>query len=260
LGRRKNRGYIFIKVKIILILPAHNEQDNIGLVLEDASKRLDNMEHAFVVVDDGSTDRTKEVVVSYSDRMPIHIVEHKSCKGIRFAFMSGFQRACEISENDDDIIVMLEADNTLDLRILKEMVEKMEKGYDVVSASRFMPGGKYVAFPFKRLVLSVGSNFLLRCVFRIPGLSDYTIFFRAYKAAIIKNAIKIYGHDLIKCGGFTGNAELLVKLNQINPLKVGEAPLIYRYDNKMGKSKMNIYQTTKEYLLLIVKMAKNRNP
>ena len=247
-------------MKIILILPAHNEQDNIGLVLEDADKRLNNMEHAFVIVDDGSTDRTKDVVLSYSDRMPIHIVEHKSCKGIRFAFMSGFQKACDISENDDDIIIMLEADNTLDLGILKEMLEKIEKGYDIVSASRFTCGGKYVGFPFKRLVLSMGSNLLLRCVFRIPGLSDYTIFFRAYKAGIVKNAIKFYGHDLITCKGFTGNAELLVKLNQINPLKAAEVPLIYRYDNKMGKSKMNIYLTTKEYLLFIVKMAKNRKP
>lgn len=238
---------------VILILPAHNEQDNIGLVLEDAHSCLKDVKHTLIVVDDGSTDRTQAVAVSYLNRLPLEIVRHSVKKGIRGAFMSGFRRAGEISKNDEDIIVMLEADNTLDLSLMDRLIEKMEGGYDLVSASRYMPGGKYVAFPPGRLLLSLGSNYLLRCSFRLRGLSDYTIFFKAYKAGLIRKALKIYGQDLITCGGFAGNVELLIKLNRIRPLRIAEAPLIYRYDNKMGKSKMNIYRTTREYLFLILK-------
>lgn len=239
---------------IILILPAHNEQDNIGYVLQDAHNNLNNLklEHKFVVVNDGSTDRTADVVMSYTDNMPIYMVGHKTKMGIRFAFMSGFKKACELSENEDDIIIMLEADNTLDLNIISEMLEKMKQGYDVVSASRFVHGGRYVGFPYKRLILSIGSNFLLRIFFHLKGLSDYTIFFRAYKGMLIKKAIEVYCPEFIRCEGFAGNVEFLIKLNQIQPLKISEVPLIYSYDNKMGKSKMNIYKTTMEYLRMIL--------
>lgn len=143
---------------IILILPAYNEQDNIGLVLEDAHHRLREVKHTFIVVNDGSTDWTREVVLSYAHYIPVHLVDHSLKKGIRFAFMSGFQKAREISQNDHDTVVMLEADNTFDLRIMNPLMEKMEKGYDLVSASRFISGGRYVTFPPGRLLLSLGSN------------------------------------------------------------------------------------------------------
>jgi hypothetical protein len=131
------------------------------------------------------------------------------------------------------------------------MVEKLEEGYHVVCASRHVKGGGYYSFPFYRLLLSRGVNFILRHLFPIEGIRDYSIFFRAYRVGTIRQAITYYGDNFIIRKGFASNAEALIKLRRFN-IKGAEVPLKYMYDLKKSESGMKIFKTVKEYLYLFI--------
>ena len=154
-----------------------------------------------------------------------------------------------------DVIVMLEADNTNWLRgTLSAMLDKLSKGSDVVCCSRYQKGGYYENFPLVRLIFSVGANYLMRLIFRIKDVKDYTIFFRGYSAQCVKRALEVYGSSLIERKGFVANAEILVKLARIGA-RITEVPLRYFYGKKKSKSKLRIRKTTLEYFRFILDLA-----
>jgi dolichol-phosphate mannosyltransferase len=85
----------------------------------------------------------------------------------------------------------------------------------------------------------------------INGVRDYTCGYRAYRASIIKLAIKKYGDNFINRDGFEVMVDILLKLGDMK-IVFGEVPLILRYDRKENPSSMNVMQTIKSSLLLLV--------
>jgi dolichol-phosphate mannosyltransferase len=126
----------------------------------------------------------------------------------------------------------------------------LEGPCDVVIASRYAPGGAYRNFPFKRLVLSLGANWLLRLACPIPNVRDFTIFFRAYRAGPMKRALEAYGDRFTSSGGFACNAEMLLRLRPFIR-EAREAPLVYDYSLRRGKSSMRVGSNLRSYLSLL---------
>jgi len=93
-------------------------------------------------------------------------------------------------------------------------------------------------------------NHLLKFVFGVKGVTDYTIFYRGYSLRLIQNGIRAFGNRLIETSGFVANAEVLVKLKSLNP-RVSEVPLVYRYDCKKSSSKLKVGYTIRQYLKLM---------
>jgi dolichol-phosphate mannosyltransferase len=71
--------------------------------------------------------------------------------------------------------------------------------------------------------------------------------------AILQKAFEKYGDRLIEETGFACMAELLIKLRSLDVLAV-EVPLVLRYDQKSGTSKMNVLQTVKRTLSMISRL------
>jgi dolichol-phosphate mannosyltransferase len=125
---------------------------------------------------------------------------------------------------------------------------------DVVIASRYASDGaekgKEVGLAFHRKILSRGAGLILQIAFHIGGAKDYTCGYRLYSGKILKKAAHIYGEKLVEEPNFVCMVEILVKLDHIGA-RIGEVPLVLRYDLKAGASKMKIFRTVMRYFGLI---------
>ena len=236
---------------IRVVLLAYNEGESIGSVLFQLRKHLTAAGSGcrVYVVNDGSTDDTVARVERLFGDLPLTVLNHETNLGVARAFDTGLRAALGDSDSDD-VIVTMEADGTNQPKVVGAMADKLHQGCDVVCASRFCEGGGYVHFPWKRHLFSLGANWILRFLFPIAGLRDYTIFFRAYRASLLKDAFDYHGGDLIKTRGFVSNAEILVKLRRFKP-KASECALLYDYSLKKSTSKMNVWSNTVEYFKFI---------
>lgn len=240
-----------MKNKRIIILPAYNEEESIVDLLEEFCKIAPSLgDYEIILVNDGSNDRTVEFAEQFKGRLNLLIVHHQRNKGLGPAIKTGLFKAIEHSCNDDDAIVYMDADCTHPPHYIPKMVELIDNGADIVIASRFLPGSKEVGVPLLRRIYSRGARVLFRLYLPLPGVTDYTCGFRAYRAALIRQALARFGDSIIQRTGFACTDELLVNLATFD-IKIAEIPFTLRYDRKRGKSKLPLLLTIRETLRML---------
>jgi dolichol-phosphate mannosyltransferase len=146
----------------------------------------------------------------------------------------------------------MDADATHNPGLILRLMRMIIEGHDVVIASRFQPGARVIGLVWYRKLLSYVASLIFRITYPIKGVRDYTCGYRAIRADVLKNAIAEYGETFVDQDGFQCLVDILLKLRR-RKLLFGETPLILRYDQKGGMSKMNISRTIKNTLILIVK-------
>jgi len=151
-----------------------------------------------------------------------------------------------------DCIFIIEGDGTSDLKIMPEMAQRIYGGDDVVVASRYIQGGGYLNFPWQRTWGSYVVNFVVSIFFHVRGLTDYTIFYRAYRAEPVQRALQHFGSGFMTTKSFAANLEVLLRVLPFSR-RFSELPLLYDYGLKKSQSKMNPLKTLREYQGLIVK-------
>jgi dolichol-phosphate mannosyltransferase len=153
--------------------------------------------------------------------------------------------------DENDVVITMDADNTHDVKCILSMLKCIREGAEVVIASRYIKGGSQVGVSFIRILLSKAVNRAIR-LFSGLEVMDTTSGYRCYKASILKKCHKKY-ECFIASKGFEVQLELLVKINTCTS-KIVEIPFILRYNQKHGKSKMQIPNTIINYILLLVKV------
>ncbi len=236
---------------IWIILPVYNEEKNLVGVLDAIGVTLKDESHRVVVVNDGSTDRTASILANIKDRR-ISTISYPLNGNIGTAFSNGIEFVLAHGKKTD-VVVIMESDGTSDVSLLRQFVTTLHTtNADVCIASRYQKGGRYVHFPFGRMLTSALANYSLRTLFPIAGVKDYTIFYRAYRVGMLHYATTVFSsYGLIRGTGFVANAELLVKLAFLGA-HVCEIPLVYDYGNKKSRSKMGVVKTIFEYLFIII--------
>lgn len=235
-------------------LPAYNESHRIKNLLLDIHRSLqrESAEYEIVVYDDGSRDDTVTQALSMREEgVKIHLIEGKENRGLGYALCYLIDHSARISSPEDTIIIM-DADATHNPEHIHRMLGYIKDGFDVVIASRYTPYSRMRGLGLKRRFLSNVANFLLRILFPIKGVSDYSCSYRAYTAKILKLAKAVYKERLIEEKGFACMAELLIKLRRLGIIACG-IPLILRYDKKAGETKMDVIRTTLSTISLILK-------
>ncbi len=236
---------------IYLVLPAFNEEQDLPELLPAIQKNFTaaGYQYQLILVNDGSSDRTKEIVRGFLDKLPLVYLEHEVNKGLGAAMKTGLRKAAEIAE-PDDVIVAMDADNSHDSYQFTQMLKKIEDGDEVVIASRFTAGAQEIGLTLKRKLMSRVIGLFLRLFFPIKGVRDYTCGYRAYRAALLQQAFEFYGDDFITTQTFAVQTEIILKLSRLTK-KISEVPLILRYDLKAGQSKLKLMRTIKGYLAVI---------
>jgi dolichol-phosphate mannosyltransferase len=240
---------------IYVLLPAYNEEDALeplAAKIDDVMRGLD-ADYEIVVVNDGSRDRTAEILEQLSARYPIHVITHRINRGLGETARDGFEYIAETGQRCD-VMVRMDCDDTHDPRYIVPMIKKLREGYEVVCASRYAPGGATVGLDMYRRTISRCANMLMKTVFPIRGVWEYTAGFRAYRVALIQDAIEIYGNAFIdlKGMGFTGTVEKLIKCRHLGA-RIAQIGYVLRYDQKLSTSKVVTSLTTIGYLTLIAK-------
>jgi dolichol-phosphate mannosyltransferase len=241
---------------IHILLPAYNEGEALGAVIEGAARTLADGDFKVWVVDDGSSDGTAAVAEQKAAAgIPVILLKHGVNKGLGQAFRTGLD-AILSAMGPKDILVAMDADNTHPAQLIPTLTAPIEEGRaDVVIASRFAPGGQEVGVPFFRKVLSFGARIVFSLVLPVPGVRDYTCAYRAFRGDLLKRAAA--KGPLVTENGFASSVEWLVRMSALKP-RILEAPLVLRYDRKPGPSKMNVLATVRRTLALLARLRRIR--
>lgn len=230
---------------IYILIPTFNDSENFKALFQNIKKSLANHRFKIIIVNDGSTDNTEDILKKLKKNCPVVPIGYKKNQGPGYAFKYGFNYLIPKLKNQD-LVITMESDNTADFKVIEKMLTKIKK-FDVVLASPLRKGGRLIGMDFSRVILSYVAGLLDILVFRISGVRTYSSFFRIYRASILKKLKNKYGDKFITESGFTSVLEILIKLSKLNA-KIVEVPATIDWTNRKGKSKMKIAKTIDRHL------------
>ncbi len=240
--------------KVIVVLPAYNEQENLPGLLSNLAETLtdERLDYEIVVVDDGSSDGTPEILKKQGTELPLRVQTHQKNQGLGATIRDGLYFASQIA-GAKDVVLTMDADETHTPGLILRMVRMIKEGHDVVIASRYQPGARVIGLSAHRRMLSFVASGMMRFLFPTVGVRDYTCGYRAYRGEVLSRAIAAYGDRFVDQEGFQCMVDILLKLRRIDKVVFGEVPLILRYDMKRGDSKMRVFRTARKTLHLLVR-------
>ncbi len=166
-------------MKLVIQIPAYNEETTISTVLEALPKKLNNISEIYtLVINDGSNDKTYEIAKKYCNE----VINLEQNKGLANAFMVGLNRAIELSA---DILVNIDADNQYCADDIEKLISPIiQNKADISIGSR--PIDKIKEFSFLKKLLQKFGSFVVKNISGI-NVKDAPSGFRAYsKEAILK--------------------------------------------------------------------------
>lgn len=221
-----------------VVIPARDEEGCIASTVEhlDLELRLRSVPHEIVVVDDGSTDTTWEILQSLRERVP-------ALRPIKSLGQHGFGNAITLGLDSmaGDAVVIMMADESDDCRDVVRYWEELNKGVDCVFGSRFMKGGGVIDYPKVKFVLNRAANFFIRALFR-HGLNDTTNAFKAYRRMVIDGIRPILSPH------FNITVELPLKA-VIRGFSFTTIPITWR-NRRHGVAKLKIREMGSRYLFI----------
>ncbi len=231
---------------VSVIIPCFNEETGLAYLantLAELKQTLsDEFDLQFILVDDGSSDRTWSLLEQhFSKRADTLLLRHERNQGVAAAISTGLSQAHEIA-------CSMDCDCSYDPQELKPMLKLLQDGVDLVTASPYHPEGSVNNVPRWRLQLSRAASGLYRVVTG-NKLHTYTACFRVYRRSATAGLS-------LRNPGFLGVAELLSRL-MLRGGKVVEYPTTLNV-RIFGQSKMKIARTIAGHLRLLLYLASLR--
>ena len=219
-------------MKLDIIIPVYNEDENIVRLLKSLEDEI-VCNFRVLICYDSESDRTLKYVKN-SNVINKEILLIKNPKqGPNSAIIEG------INSSIAEIILIYMADDFENVKIINNMINLIERGNDLVMASRFIPGGNMLgAKKIKKMITVIGS-YLIYYFARIP-FKDCTNSFKMFSASL-KNKIKLNSTT-----GFTFALELTIKSYLLN-LKIIEIPSIW-IEAKNRKSNFKVLKWLPYYI------------
>lgn len=208
------RTYPRTKVKVTIVIPLYNEEENVELLYSSLKEVLESLdrETEIIFIDDGSLDRTFELLsnLKRSDNS-IKIIRFAKNFGQTAAMSAGFNYAI------GEVVVTMDGDLQNDPRDIPLLLEKIEEGYDVVSGWRVNRQDVFIS----RKMPSVIANWMISLITGVK-LHDSGCSLKAYRSDVVKN-LRLYGemHRFVPALASSMGARVAeVKVNH-NPRKRG---------------------------------------
>ncbi len=172
--------------KISIVIPVYNEEENIERVYREIVEVLENekLNGEIIFVNDGSVDKTEEILNSIADRdKRVKVIHFRRNFGQTAAIMAGFELA------ESDIIITMDGDGQDDPKEIPKLLAKLNEGYDLVSGWRYKRKDNFL----KRVLPSKIANWIISKVTGVE-LHDYGCSLKAYRKEIVKNLV-LYGEQ-----------------------------------------------------------------
>lgn len=218
---------------LTIIIPAHNEEEVILKTLESIKKKV-KIPHKIIVVNDCSTDGTQDVVQQYAkDNKNISCLKTTPrSRGFANALKRGFLKVKR------GAVVPVMADLCDDPKTINKMYKEIQKGWDVVCASRYMRGGRKIGGPKLQHYLS---KFICLSLHLLTGVPTTDV----------SNAFKMYRKDVLEKArinpksGVESSMETLLQL-YFKDARITQVPTTWK-GRTIGKSKFKIIERSPRY-------------
>jgi dolichyl-phosphate beta-glucosyltransferase len=231
-----------------IVIPAYNEEVRLPALLEkleaeaekaaaDAGMRL----HEVLVVDDGSTDRTRQLSkAAEAESEWLHpVFPYDRNRGKGAAFAAGALRA------EGDYVLLADVDLSTPLDELAKLTAAIEGGADVAIGSRAVAGAVVERGPAHRKVTGNTFNVAVRL---LTGL----------RVRDTQNGFKLFPTEAVKryaarqtCPGFAFDVELLMRADR-EGLKIAEVPILYMHDLR---SQVSVASASPQMLREVVRLS-----
>ncbi|MBP7654608.1 glycosyltransferase family 2 protein [Candidatus Dependentiae bacterium] len=226
-------------MNLSVIIPVYNEINSIGHTVESVIKYISENDFfertEIIIVDDGSTDGSIEIIKNLSDANPIiKTITHQKNNGVGAALWAGFKKAC--FEN----IYWLPADNQVPITELNKLLKYIDSN-DIVVGNRYKRNDNFLRSVFSRTY-----SFIINLFFDVK-IRDI-------------NATKLFKKkvvDTIDCRIFSGffDAEFLI-LSRRNKFKIIETDVEHQprsADSQKGASLKTIFNIITDLIKNIIK-------
>ena len=218
---------------ISIIIPVFHEADTIEKTLKVLSC-LVNVSHEVIIVYDSDDDPTVPVVKDLQARIgTVQLQKNLYGPGVVNAIKTGFR------VTNTPVVCIYTADFADQPDAIDAMYEEIQRGVDIVSGARYIPGGQKYGGPWLQTVLSRAGNWLFRVLTDFP-LSDITYSFKMYRREVI-DAVKIE-YD----AGWVISFEICVKA-YLKGFKFKEVPAVW-IARQLGESKFSLGKWFPAYL------------
>ena len=197
-------------LKLSIVIPVYNERETLEILV--AKVNAVDYEKEIILIDDYSTDGTREILKDYENKENFQVLYHNRNQGKGAALRTGFAKV------SGDIIIIQDADleyNPSDYGILIEPI--LEGRADVVYGSRFLGGPHRVLFFWHyvgNMVLTTWSN-----MFTNVNLTDMETGYKVFTKEVNESLT-------LKCNRFGFEPEFTAKVAK-NKFRIYEVPISY---------------------------------
>jgi polysaccharide deacetylase family protein (PEP-CTERM system associated) len=235
------------RVAVTVVIPCFNEERALPYLANTLRRLEDSIGGAydlrFLLVDDGSTDATRDVMRTlFGQWANVTALHHDRNRGLAAAIQTGVRAATT------EIVCSMDCDCTYDPHELARMIPRLRPGVDLVVASPYHADGSARTLPIWRRALATSLARLYRAALRQP-LTCYTSSFRVYRRSRILAVT-------VRRGGFIGVTEMLARLD-LDGATIVEHPVTL--DARLfGRPRLAIVRGVVDHVGLLAELAWRR--
>jgi len=240
------------EIYLSVVIPAYNEEKRIGATLLAIDKylSLQKYEYEILVVSDGSTDKTVDVVQKYKQLVKnLEVVDNLENKGKGAVVRQGLQ------EVRGKYRIFMDADNSTSVDHVEKMWPLFEKGYHVIIGTRDSKDAKGAAQAvkqsFHRILIGNAGNLLIQLL-AVPGIWDTQCGFKGFSAKAVKD---IFPRLKINRWGF--DIEILAIAKRLN-YKIGIIPVYWKNDPRSHVKFTGYLNTFRELFIVRWNLWRNK--
>ncbi|MCM2373253.1 glycosyltransferase family 2 protein [Aporhodopirellula aestuarii] len=227
--------------ELSVVIPAYNEQENIGPCLDELLEFLidqHGISTEVIVVNDNSQDNTESEVFKRRDRWPgIRVVRRQAPGGFGRAIRAGLEFVT------GEVVVIYMADRSDHPKDVLAYYRTIQEGYDCVFGSRFVKGASVQRYPRVKLIVNRIVNKAVQWMFW-TDMNDLTNAFKAYRRTVVEH-----------CGPYRAchfNITLEMSLSAlISGYKIKQIPIGWE-GRTWGSSNLRMQEMGRRYLCTLL--------
>jgi|SRR5690349_6831767 glycosyltransferase involved in cell wall biosynthesis len=225
---------------IYVCIPSHDEAPTVGLLLWKIRQVFAAFprEYHLLVLDDGSTDTTAEVLEPYTRVLPLSVIRRAQPQGYAASVEELLRKAVELTDRPKrDTAILMHADFAHNPQTIPDLVRRIESGADLVVAEGQLEGEPSRGYRLLRRYAPT----LLRGVVAVPGVKDLVSGYAAVRLVALRNALRSQDGPLLHTDGWAANAELYWRTGRYSR-RVETVTSVERHDLRTRPTRVRPWQ------------------